>query len=832
MATQNIQIGIDLGTTNSEVAINSKGAVEIVKNIWQDEYTPSVFGFDKAKNKIVGKKAYEKLFKDGSSEEEKNYKAEIKRLMGTPEKVLFPNAGLELNAEEISSEILKSLKEDVQRKYPNINLSAAVITVPAYFSILQKEATKRAGNLAGFEHIVLLQEPIAAAMSYGFNNGANENVIVYDFGGGTFDVAIVSSKDGIASVLNQNGDNFLGGKNIDNKIVEEVILPKIKDKYSELDNLNRKEADYKGIFARLKYIAEKAKIELSQLDKTAIEVDITDNNLKTENNNIYLNFEFTRNELEQLVSPLFIKTISLLETAIKDSGIKKDSIKRIVLVGGPTQMPIVKKILEDKTGITVDKSSDPLTAVARGSAIFALSQKIPQKLLEKNQSNDKDIIDLNINYDGLTADDEQLITGSSNSELENDWYLQIQSESGYFNSPKIPIVNGKFQATIKIEPNKSDLYWLYLTNPDGNQVKVNPESISITHGLTSGKAQLSHSVGLAILNGIDGKSEEMDLYFNKGDRLPLEKKKTFHTAHRLKKDDISNPLYIKLMEGESKNPEYNGYIADTGIDGKDLPHDVPEGTEIDITIKFDESSVCSVEWYLPIIDKGGDFRATIMDENITVEDLRKSLEKQRQKASYVEKNCSEREKQAIDDKLAEVTQSVNNAETDEDEKRKANKELKELGQGLEEIEKSKETSNLKGEYKEKLESTREVINEVDLEENKKNDLQKLSGIESQGEEAIKNNDKVMLSRTIDQLFELSTKVLFSNPQIWVYRFNEIKQGEYNFSDPEEGKYYLEKGEKAIEIGDVDELKRCVLGLNGLLSTEEVENINKKAGITR
>lgn len=832
MAAQNIQIGVDLGTTNSEIAVNSKGKVEIVKNVWQDEYTPSVFGFDKAKNKIVGKKAYEKLFKDGSFEEEKNYKAEVKRLMGTPEKITFPNADTKLTAEGISSEILKSLKEDVQRKYPDANLNAAVITVPAYFSILQKESTKRAGNLAGFDYVVLLQEPIAAAMSYGFSNSANENVIVYDFGGGTFDVAVVSSRDGIVSVLNQNGDNFLGGKDIDKKIVEEVILPRIKEKYPELSDLSQNEEKYKGVFARLKYIAEEAKIELSQLDKKSVEIDITDKNLKTNDSNIYINFDFTRSELDKLVSPLFIRTLKLLDAAVKDSGIQKDSIKKIVLVGGPTQMPIVKKILEEKTGIKVDTSSDPLTAVARGAAIFALSQKIPQKFLDKNQSKNKDTINLNINYDGLTSDDEQLITGSTDADLGDDWYLQIQSESGYFNSPKIPIVNGKFQSTIKIEPNKSDLYWIYLTDPTGNQVKVNPESISVTYGLTPGKAQISHSVGIAIVDGVDGKSEEMDFYFKKGDRLPLEEKRTFHTARRLKKGDVSNPLYIKLLEGESKNPEFNIFLADTGINGKDLPHDIPEGTEIDITIKLDESSVCTVEWYLPIIEKGGDFRATCEDEDIQIEDLRKSLEKLRQKAASVEKNCSERERDVIEEKISEVTQSVNNAETDEDETRKASKELKELGQGLEEIERSKESSNLKVEFKEKLDSTRELIDEVGLEENKKNDLERFNIIKDQGEEAVINDDKVMLSKTLDQLFELATKVLFSNPQIWVYRFNEIKDGEYNFSDPIDGKYYLEKGEKAIEIGDVDELKRCVFGLNGLLSTEEVEAINKKAGITR
>jgi molecular chaperone DnaK len=833
MPAQNIQIGIDLGTTNSEVAVNQKGAVEVVKNVWQDEYTPSVFGFDKAKNKIVGKKAFEKLFKDGSSEEEKNYKSEVKRLMGTSEDVEFPNGGAKLNAEEISSEILKSLREDVQRKYSDINLAAAVITVPAYFSTIQKEATKRAGNLAGFDHVVLLQEPISAAMSYGFSNNKDENVIVYDLGGGTFDVAVVSSKDGVLSVLTQNGDNFLGGKDIDNAIVDEAIVPKLRDKYPELDGINRSQKEYKAVFARLKYAAEKAKIELSQLEKTCLDIDITDKSLGVKENNIFLNFDLSRKDLESIVMPTIDKTIKLTNKVIKESGVKKETIKRIILVGGPTQMPIVKRSLDKSIGIEVDTSSDPLTAVARGAAIFGLSQKVPKEILEKNKTSNKDEITLDINYDGLTSDDEQLIVGTASTELEDGFTLQIQSESGYFNSPKIPINNGKFKATIQIEQNKNNLYWIYLFSSDGNQVKVSPESISVTHGLTVNSAQLSHSIGLAIRNGMDGNGEEMDIVFKKGDRLPLEKKRTYHTAQRLKKDDIANNLWIRLLEGESKNPSNNIFIADTGINGKDLPHDIPEGTEIDVTIKIDESNVLTAEWYISLIDKSGDFRATIMDESVKTDDLRKTLEQQRQRAAKVEGNCSDDEKEAIEDKISDITKSLANAETDEDAKRKANMGLRELGQGLEDLEKSKELPQLKAEFEEKIASTREMIHEVGLKESQKDDIDCLSDLEKQGREALEKKDRALLSRTLDQIFELAAKVLWSNPQMWVYKFNEMKEGKYEFSDPEEAKYYFEKGDKAIESGDVEGLKGCVMGLMGLMSVEDAETVNQRvSGIMR
>ncbi len=207
MSNKTIQIGIDLGTTNSEAAVFVNGKTEVIKNIYGDSYTPSVFGVDKAGNKIVGKKAYENLFKKGTEDEVANNKAEVKRLMGTADKINFPRLHQSFTPEEISAEILKSLKEDIGRKYPEIDTKSVVITVPAYFSVLQSEATKRAATLSGFEYVVLLQEPIAAALAYGFQTGGNQNWLVYDLGGGTFDVALISSRKGALTVLESGGNN-------------------------------------------------------------------------------------------------------------------------------------------------------------------------------------------------------------------------------------------------------------------------------------------------------------------------------------------------------------------------------------------------------------------------------------------------------------------------------------------------------------------------------------------------------------------------------------------------------------------------------------------------
>ena len=376
---QNIQIGIDLGTTNSSVAINNNGNFEIVKKPGGVEYTPSIFGFDKAKNKVVGQKAYENYYKDASDDEVKNYKPEIKRLMGTSEKFHFERADAEMGPEEISAEILKSLKEDILRKYPDFNTVAAVIPVPAAFSVLQSEATKRAGNLAGFKHVVLLQEPIAAAIAYGFANTKNENWLIYDFGGGTFDVALIASKERALSVLGHNGDNFLGGKNFDLEIVDKVIVPKIMEKFS-VKNFNRSNEKYRSAFSQLKFFAETAKIELSEYDKTSIVVENVGKD--DEDKDIFVTINFTRKEFEVLIKPMIDRTIELSKETLKEAGIKSSSVAKVILVGGPTQIPYIRERIESDLKITADASVDPLTVVAKGACVFGVGQKIPKEFLQ------------------------------------------------------------------------------------------------------------------------------------------------------------------------------------------------------------------------------------------------------------------------------------------------------------------------------------------------------------------------------------------------------------------------------------------------------------------
>lgn len=828
-----IIIGIDLGTTNSSIAVNVNGKIEIIKKPGGVEYTPSVFGFDKLGNKIVGQKAYEYLYKHGAKNDDKNFKAEIKRLMGTPETVFFERSKIKMTPEEISAEILKNLKEDVLRKYPDFDTIAAVITIPAAFSVLQSEATKKAGNLAGFHHVVLLQEPIAAAAAYGFQNAENENWMIYDFGGGTFDVALISCKDGILSVLGHNGDNFLGGKNIDWDIVDTIIIPEILEKY-KLTNFTRKNIKYQNIFLTLKYLAEKAKIELSQLPKTTIEIENIGNDDSEEE--IFLSIDISRHELEKIIKPIIDRTIELTKNTLKESGIDSSSVKRIILVGGPTQMPYLKERLENDLKIQVDSSVDPLTVVAHGACIFAMSQKIPKEYLTNKTKKIKGVNNITLNYSSLTSDTEESVSGIIEDLDESEQhYIQIQSDSGTFTGSNTKINKGKFYYPINIEPHKQNLFWVYVFDQKGNPVNISTDSFSITHGLSVSGAPIPHSINVVIASR-DISSHKMmnicDGIFEKGSTLPLKKTLDVYKTSRILKKGEDSSLDIDIVEGESKIPDRNTYVCKLGIKGKDLPHDLPEGTPVELTVEYNESREVLVTAYVPLIDMTLNARATVLDEVVDVKSLLSELELQRHRAKETIENCSIEERKKIEDTIESVAHGINNSSTDEDEKRKSNKQLKDLKILLDKNDEEKEMPKLIKEYNLRVDSLQEMIQEHAKPEDKDEITKQFEIIQSEGVIAIKAENKSMMIRINEQLDDLENRILFSNLGYCTQRFGYIVSlGENGkFTNEKEAQYYISKGNVSIEAEDIDELKRCTNELIELLPADDHHDTH--SGLTR
>jgi molecular chaperone DnaK len=370
-------IGIDLGTTNSCVAIMEGSQPKVLENAEGARTTPSVVAFTDDNEKLIGQPA-----KRQAVTNPENTIFAVKRLIGrnfddptvkkdveaAPFKIVNSEKGdawIEAKGEkyspsQISAFILQKMKETAE-KYLGQTVSKAVITVPAYFNDAQRQATKDAGKIAGLEVLRIINEPTAASLAYGLDKKQNKKIAVYDLGGGTFDVSILELGDGVFEVKSTNGDTFLGGEDFDNAIVDYLIAEFKKDNGIDLKS-------DKLALQRLKEAAEKAKIELSSAEQTDINLPfITADKTGPK----HINIKMTRAKLEALVEDLIARTMPPCKTALKDAGITASEIDEIVMVGGMTRMPKVVQEVKNFFGKEPNKSVNPDEVVAMGAAIQA-----------------------------------------------------------------------------------------------------------------------------------------------------------------------------------------------------------------------------------------------------------------------------------------------------------------------------------------------------------------------------------------------------------------------------------------------------------------------------
>ena len=345
-------IGIDLGTTNSCVSVMEGGEAVVIPNAEGNRTTPSVVAFSKNGERLVGQIAKRQAVTNPD-----NTVISIKRKMGTNEKVKIE--GDEFSPQEISAMILQKLKADAEN-YLGTTVTQAVITVPAYFSDSQRQATKDAGKIAGLEVLRIINEPTAAALAYGMDKeDQDQKIMIYDLGGGTFDVSILDIGDGVFEVLSTNGNTHLGGDDFDDAIIDYLVSEFKKSQGIDL------KAD-KMAMQRLKEAAEKAKIELSGMQQTQINLPFITADATGPK---HLDVTLTRAKFEELISKLVEDTRIPVEQAMKDAGVTSADIHKVLLVGGSTRVPCVQEMVKKIVGKEPDKGINPDECVAIGAAI-------------------------------------------------------------------------------------------------------------------------------------------------------------------------------------------------------------------------------------------------------------------------------------------------------------------------------------------------------------------------------------------------------------------------------------------------------------------------------
>ncbi len=346
-------IGIDLGTTNSVVAVMEGGKPTVIANAEGSRTTPSIVGFSKTGERLVGQLAKRQAIVNPDKTI-----ASIKRHMGDDYKVNID--GKDYTPQEISAMILRKLADDAS-SYLGEKVTSAVITVPAYFNDAQRQATKDAGRIAGLDVLRIVNEPTAAALAYGLEKEKAEKVLVFDLGGGTFDVSVLEIGDGVHEVLSTSGDTHLGGDDFDQKVMD-WICEEFK-KQEGIDLSGDKQA-----MQRVKEAAEKAKCELSSVFETNINLPFI---TADANGPKHLDLNLTRAKFEELSYDLLERCKKPVEQAIQDAGISKSEINEVVLVGGSSRIPAVQKLVKDYTGKEPNQSVNPDEVVAVGAAVQA-----------------------------------------------------------------------------------------------------------------------------------------------------------------------------------------------------------------------------------------------------------------------------------------------------------------------------------------------------------------------------------------------------------------------------------------------------------------------------
>lgn len=589
-----IDYGIDLGTTNSAICRMEHGEPEIIRSDSGMETMPSCISFKKSGTIRIGQSAYADLGNDKLRALKKGSVLasssciEFKRYMGS--NVKFSNAYAEhqWSPEELSAQILKTLCSFVS----DDEVKAAVITVPAKFTVNQKDATLEAARLAGIHQVELLQEPIAASIAYGLKAVDKNGIwMVFDFGGGTLDVALVHVSDGVMQVFDAEGDNYLGGKNIDEALVSKVILPQLTRRYAiDLSD----EQHYKLLADALKVEAEKVKNKLSYSDNDTIYLEAGDWGEDEDGDEIELEITVTRKEFEDAVRPILQKAVDVCKALMLRNDIPYGKLSHLILIGGPTFIPLLRKMLKEQVTENVETDINPMTAVATGAAIYAST--IPMRINENEI--DDDVLQLSVDFEATTVDTQVFIPVKA-KKFTPDLKVRMIRRSDGMESSDVSIPQQGGLVELDLIPNQPNIFRL-VAYVGGVEVRCFPSELTIVQGTKSGNAILPYNIGMEVYNPKKNRCVFTSFSGLEKNR-PLPAVGTVYglkTLSELRPGYENDVVRIAVYQGddsaEGKTAALFEYVSDVIVTGDDIISYLPKGSLINIKVEVNRSEMMTI----------------------------------------------------------------------------------------------------------------------------------------------------------------------------------------------------------------------------------------------
>ncbi len=807
MSDKPLYVGFDLGTTNSAAAVFDGDQTTVIRNSQGESLTPSVVRIDAQGRVTVGSKARRYLERDGE-----NTHHEFKRLMGTGKAIEFPAAKLRKQPAELAALILASMRKDVEDQL-GVAPERAVISVPALFELPQSAATSEAAQLAGFERVELLQEPIASALAAGWSAERDGGAwLVYDLGGGTFDASLLETADGFLRVVGHDGDNFLGGRDFDWALVDWAIAQLAARGQAKLSRGNPAHA---GAIRQLKQAAEEVKIELSRSTSALL---VPASPLAFDGDEVDVELELDRSTLETLTSGLLERSVEVCRRLLRHNRVSPSDLSKIVFVGGPTNMPSLRDRVGALLGAPIAEGHDPMTLVAQGAAIYAATAGLDGRPASARGPKLRGRR-LWLQFPAVSSDLSPHVVGRVvDGEGQKPAKLVLERGDGLWQSPSTAIDGeGGFVVGVELVPRKSNVFKLVASDAKGELVPVDPPTITIVQGVTISDPPLSRTIGVALAN------DAVRIYFERGTPLPAKRTFTHHTVESVAKGAEGSVIKIPIVQGEFDRAHLCRLVGTLEIPSLEVRASLPAGTEVELTLELDRGGRLSAKALVGAIDQVFEQVAHLLVPAADPDVLEATIEATRKRLFQLRGDAFRQSLPQILPILDRVEQGLHEVERDleaarggnDDAGQRARRSLIELDAELEEVEQTKRWPELE----ERRIRTMTWASSALAQYGTPREQKLFEEVSAAIDRAAADKDPRELQRQLRLASQLGETAWYRDPDTWEYLFEDACSQASQASDLPLAQSLIREGRQAIERRDNPGLRRVVERLWRLLPSD-------------
>lgn len=801
-------LGIDLGTTNSLAAVFDGKELQVVRSEQGTELTPSVVRFDARGNVTVGQRARKHLEKDPA-----NTVTEFKRLLGSAHLFDLPAAGIKRSPVELSAEVLKSLRKDAETKL-GFAPGRAVISVPALFELPQTQATAEAARLAGFDSVEMIQEPVASALAAGWSDSSEGAWLVYDLGGGTFDVSLLETQEGLLRVVGHDGDNFLGGRDFDTALVA-WALERLAETGVEIE---RDDAARELGVRQLRSAAEEAKIELTRNPRASLLVPDTLAGEEVE-------LEVDRSTLERLIEPIVERSIAVCLRLLRAHGLDGSGpggLGRVVLVGGPTVMPLVRRKVVESLGAPLVEGLDPMTLVARGAALFAATAGLEARTLPEQLPGANRGPRAWLQYPAMTSDTAPFVVGRVLAEksIGIQGVLVRRADGGWQSELELLDPEGAFAVQVSLPVRECATFEIYGVNGQGQRVVLEPPTFSIVHGVSLGDPPLSRTLGVALAN------DHVRVFFERGSPLPMRRTFVLETVESVSPGIAGFALRIPLIQGELPRAHLCRLVGAVEIPSERLKKALPAGSKVELSLELDRAGALRASARIPILNEIFDKVVQLVTPTTSPALLREAVGRMRSRSAELSGKAFRQGNgkrvallSQLEGRFAEVARDLDTAcSGDPDSLEKARRGTSDLEVALEQLEGEEAWPEFVDELRRRHSKWLGWVAQNGTEDERS----AVSKATAAMERAIAAKSGREAERQLSVIRQLGNACYFREPNAWEWELDHCEEQVGEAVDPRRARQLVEEGRKALAQGDRVGVKQAVQALWQLQPADEQE----------